>query len=81
MPRRRPPHPRPAPTVPTPEARLSPRQRETFRHLLTGAGEKQIARAMGVTPNTLHTHVTAVYRRLGVSSRPELMARYSAAPP
>jgi DNA-binding CsgD family transcriptional regulator len=55
---------------------LSRRQNDTLQLLRTGASEKQIAAALGLSPHTVHEHVTAVYRRFGVKSRAELMARF-----
>lgn len=55
--------------------RLSPRERETLELLLTGAPQKQIADRMGVTTHTAHDYVKALYKKLGVNSRAELMAR------
>jgi DNA-binding CsgD family transcriptional regulator len=54
---------------------LSPRDRETLEHLLDGASEKQIAARIGRSPHTVHTRVKRIYRRFGVTSRPELLAR------
>ena len=59
---------------------LSPRERETLRHLLGGASEKQMAADMGLTPASLHQMVVKVYRKLRVSSRSELMALFLAPP-
>jgi len=56
--------------------RLSPRLRQTLDRLLDGDGEKQIARRLGLSPPTVHQYVTELYRRYGVSSRAELMARW-----
>jgi DNA-binding CsgD family transcriptional regulator len=56
--------------------RLSPRLRQTLDRLLDGDGEKQIARRLGLSPSTVHQYVTELYRRYGVSSRAELMARW-----
>lgn len=65
--------------VETPTSRrvreLSPRDRRTLEHLLAGESEKQIAARIGRSPHTVHTHVKRIYRRLGVSSRAELLAR------
>lgn len=55
---------------------LTPRERETLRHLLTGLSEKEIAAAMNLRERSLHHHVTALYRKLRVRSRAELMARF-----
>jgi DNA-binding NarL/FixJ family response regulator len=41
--------------------------------LCQGLRNKQIAFQMGVTENTVKAYVTAMYRRLGVSSRTEAL--------
>ena len=53
---------------------LTPRMREILGHLLEGRTEKEVARALGLSPHTIHIHVTRMYGRLGVSSRAELFA-------
>lgn len=55
---------------------LPPRMRQVLDRLLTGASEKQIARALDISAHTVHSHVKALYRRLNVSSRAELVARW-----
>jgi len=55
---------------------LSPRLRQTLDRLLEGDGEKQVARRLGLSLPTVHQYVTELYRRYGVSSRAELMARW-----
>jgi DNA-binding CsgD family transcriptional regulator len=57
------------------EAGLSERLRQTLMLLMSGASEKEIAMGLNVSRNTVHKYVTAVYRRFGVNSRAELMAR------
>lgn len=57
-------------------ATLPPRQRQTLQHLLTGRSEKQIANELSLSPNTIHHYVKAIYKRFGVSSRSELLARF-----
>lgn len=64
----------PAPTTTENGWNLSPRERETLELLLTGQPEKLIAASMGLSVHTTHDHVKAVYRKLGVRSRAELMA-------
>jgi DNA-binding CsgD family transcriptional regulator len=54
---------------------LAPRHRRVLDLLLTGLSEKQIAAQLGLTPGSLHQYVTTLYRKLGASSRAELMAR------
>jgi DNA-binding CsgD family transcriptional regulator len=55
---------------------LSPREREVLWKLLSGRGEKEIATDMCLSQNTVHHYVKAIYKRLGVSSRVELLARW-----
>jgi DNA-binding NarL/FixJ family response regulator len=55
---------------------LSPRLDQTLRGLLAGDGEKQVAERLGVSVHTAHAYVKDLYKRLGVSSRGELMAKY-----
>jgi DNA-binding NarL/FixJ family response regulator len=59
---------------------LSPRLRDTLDALMTGASEKQIASVLGISHHTAHEYVKALYRRFGVTSRPELMATVLRAP-
>lgn len=60
---------------------LPPRLREVLGELLAGRSEKEIALQVGLSRHTVHDHVKRLYRRLDVSSRPELMALFVAAPP
>jgi len=62
------------------DADLSPRLRETGAALMTGASEKQIASQLGLSPHTTHHYVKTLYRRFGVSSRAEFMARVALEP-
>ena len=56
-------------------ANLSPRMRQTLEHLLAGLSEKEAATKMGLSVHTVHVHVKALYKRLNVTSRAELLAR------
>jgi len=56
--------------------RLSPKQRIALRFLLSGDSEKQIAAKLRRSPHTVHMHVKAVYRTLGVTSRAELLSQF-----
>lgn len=53
--------------------RLTPRQREVLRGLLDGKTNKEIAAALGCAEATVEVHVTALYRRSGVSNRTGLV--------
>lgn len=55
---------------------LSPRQKQTLRLLLGGDAEKQIATKLTLSRHTVHEHVKAIYRSIGVSSRGELLAKF-----
>ncbi len=55
---------------------LSPRERQTLEHLLEGNSEKQIAARLGISRHTVHVYVKALYKRFGVYSRGELLARW-----
>ncbi|HEY8080118.1 MAG TPA: helix-turn-helix transcriptional regulator [Labilithrix sp.] len=59
----------------------SPRERETLGLLLTGQSEKAIAATLGLSPHTVHDYVKVIFRKVGVASRAELMARALSAPP
>ena len=65
----------PLPADDDPAARLSPRQRQLLTLLLTGRHVKGIARDLGLSDWTARDHIKAIYRRLNVTSREELMAR------
>lgn len=64
-----------APDVAKLGATWSPRERETLDLLLTGVSERAIAESLGLSPHTVHEYVKRIYRRTGVASRAELMAR------
>jgi two-component system NarL family response regulator len=49
--------------------RLTPRERETVHLLSAGATNKEIAQRLAVTERTVKAHLTAVFRKLGISGR------------
>lgn len=53
---------------------LTPRQREVAELASYGATTDEIASHLGISPNTVRTHLKAVYRDLGVANRVELAA-------
>lgn len=57
-------------------AGLPPRLRSVLERLLSADSEKQAAAKLGLKPPAFHAAVVRLYHRLGVSSRPELMARF-----
>lgn len=55
---------------------LPPRLRDTLRALAAGLSEKEVAARLGISAHTVHEYTKALYRRFGVSSRAELLARH-----
>jgi DNA-binding CsgD family transcriptional regulator len=64
---------KPAPLI---GPRLSHRQRQTLELLLSGNAEKQIAAHLSISRHTVHVYVKSLYKRFGVCSRGELLARW-----
>ena len=61
------------PTVADPELdQLTPREREVLRHIARGYMYKEIAQRLGISVKTVEAHVSAVLRKLQLSSRHEL---------
>ena len=54
---------------------LTPRQQRVFDQFLKGYSEKEVAMALGLSVNTVHTHARSIYAMFAVSSRSELLAR------
>jgi DNA-binding NarL/FixJ family response regulator len=50
-------------------ATLTPQQYRVLCHLREGLLNKQIGFEMGVTEATVKAHVTAIFRKLGISNR------------
>jgi DNA-binding NarL/FixJ family response regulator len=51
---------------------LTPREREVLRHIARGYMYKEIAQRLGISAKTVEAHVSAVLRKLQLSSRHEL---------
>jgi DNA-binding CsgD family transcriptional regulator len=60
-------------TEPTAD-KLSPRLRQTLACLLEGDAERQVAGRLGLSQQTVHQYVKALYRWFGVQSRAQLFA-------
>jgi two-component system nitrate/nitrite response regulator NarL len=52
--------------------RITPREREIVHLLSAGASNKEIAKRLTVTERTVKAHLTAVFRKLGISGRLQL---------
>ena len=56
--------------------RLTVRQREIVRWAARGMSNKQIARQLGISPETVKTHLHHVFEREGVHGRMALLAAH-----
>ncbi|MCC6792108.1 MAG: AAA family ATPase [Thermomicrobiales bacterium] len=50
-------------------AGLTAREAEVLRHLATGRSNAEIAQLLGLSPRTINAHLTAIYGKLGVTTR------------
>lgn len=55
---------------------LTPREHDLFLLLLEGYTLKEAAKQLSVQYSTANTHITAIYKKLNVNSRAELIIRY-----
>jgi len=53
---------------------LSDRQREVVVLLAQGLTTKEICRKLGISPNTVKTHIASIFRALGVRNRTQVVA-------
>ncbi len=54
---------------------LTAREREVLTLLASGLTNKEMAQRMGVSPNTIKTHLAHVFEKLGANRRTEALAR------
>ena len=59
------------PAEPAPPPHLTPRQREVLRLVAAGRTDKEVARALGLSPRTVEMHVAGALRALGCATRAE----------
>ena len=59
-----------------PELGLSPREKQVFSQLLSGAAPKEIAYNLKIRYPTVNFHINNLYRKLDIQSRAELFAQY-----
>lgn len=55
---------------------LTPRQSETVHWALRGLSNKQIGRRLGISPETVKTHLHNAFEREGISGRMELLSAH-----
>ncbi len=70
----------PDPRVADPLAGLTPQERRVAEAVATGASDRQVAAELFLSPRTVAFHLSAVYRKLGISSRAALAARLARPP-
>ena len=58
------------------DVELGPREREVLELLAAGAMYKEVARALGVSPNTIRSHIRRIYKKLHVHSRHHAVEHY-----
>jgi DNA-binding NarL/FixJ family response regulator len=56
---------------------LTERQREVHQLMLMGLPNKEIARRLGLSPNTVKVHMTIIFKKLGIASRYQALAPHS----
>ncbi len=57
--------------TPPEAALLSEREREVLRLIARGLSNKEIAKALGISPSTVNGHVESLLEKLGASDRTE----------
>ncbi len=57
------------------ELGISPREAAVLAELAAGFSNKEIARRLDVSPNTVKTHVTRLYENLGATRRTDAVRR------
>lgn len=55
---------------------LSPREEEILNLVAKGYINKEIADQLGISPETVHTHLKSIYEKLHVRSRTEAVVKY-----
>lgn len=66
---------------PDPRGLLSQRESEVFDFLLLGDPVSSVALRLHISEHTVRNHVKAIYRKLGVNSRVQLVCQFAEATP
>jgi DNA-binding NarL/FixJ family response regulator len=59
---------------------MTPRERQVFAHLLRGFTNRQIARSLGISEQTVKNHLRSVFAKLGVADRLQAVLAVMARP-
>jgi len=54
---------------------LTPRECQILQQLASGQSNKELARSLGVSPNTVKTHIASLYAKLEVRNRVEAIEK------
>jgi pSer/pThr/pTyr-binding forkhead associated (FHA) protein len=54
---------------------FTPAQKEIIKKVMEGQGEAEIAASLGKNQHTIHAHLMAIFKRVGVHSRAELIVK------
>ena len=57
---------------------LTPREQDIARIAMTGASTREIAVALCLSPKTIETNLTRIYRKIGVRSKAQLAHQLTA---
>jgi DNA-binding NarL/FixJ family response regulator len=63
------------PTAGPDPAKVTPREREVLGLVIEGYTNSEVAGRLGMSPNTVRTHLRSLFEKLGVSNRSGLMRR------
>ncbi|KPN62849.1 two component transcriptional regulator, LuxR family [Aliiroseovarius crassostreae] len=59
-----------------PEQSLTPRQRDVFELMCKGLANKEIARLLDLSESTIKSHVSAIFKQIGTTSRLKTVANF-----
>ena len=62
-------------TRPEPTESLTDRETEILRLIASGAANKEIAAALGISENTVKTHISNLFQKLGARDRTEAVTK------
>lgn len=57
------------------EPRLTPREEQTLSFIAQGLTQPQVARRLGISPNTVDTHVKRIRKKLGAGNKADLVRK------
>lgn len=64
-----------------PKLELTQRQRQILERAAVGAGDKEIADALKISPHTVNSHFRILYKKTGMKNRTSLCTRFTISDP